>query len=193
MRKLFKMLLVSAAAGSSFGLAADTDPKVALFETNLGNFVVETYSSKAPETAANFVDLVESGFYDGLIFHRVIPNFVVQAGGMDTNMQSKEPPRTIKNESDNGLQNLGRTLSMARTSDPDSASSQFFVNLQHNPHLDYKPGAWGYAVFGKVVGGWEVIEKIAALETGPGDVPTSQAIIQKAGMVERADVQELLD
>lgn len=193
MRKFFKMLLASASIGSGFGLSADTDTQVALFETNHGNFVVETYSSKAPETVANFVDLVESNFYDGLIFHRVIQNFVVQAGGMDTDMQPRQTPRTIKNESDNGLQNLERTLSMARTSDPDSASSQFFVNLQHNPHLDYKPNQWGYAVFGKVVGGWEVIEKIAALETGSGDVPTSQAIIQKAAMVERADVQELLD
>ena len=187
------MLLASATVGSGFGLAADTDSQVVLFETNLGNFVVETYSSKAPETVSNFVDLVESNFYDGLIFHRVIQNFVVQAGGVDTDNQSREAPRTIKNESDNGLQNLERTLSMARTSDPDSASSQFFVNLQHNPHLDYKSGQWGYAVFGKVVGGWEVIEKIAASETGPGDVPTSQAIIQKATLVERTDVQDLLD
>lgn len=187
------MLLASATLGSSFGLSAETDSKVALFETNLGNFVVETYSSKAPETVANFVDLVESNFYDDLIFHRVIQNFVVQAGGVDTNMQSREAPRTIKNESNNGLQNLERTLSMARTNDPDSASSQFFVNLQHNPHLDYKPDVWGYAVFGKVVGGWEVIEKIAALETGSRDVPTTQAIIQKATMVERADIQDLLD
>lgn len=193
MRKFFKMLLASATVGSGFGLAADTDSKVVLFETNLGNFVVETYSSKAPETVSNFVDLVESNFYDGLIFHRVIQNFVVQAGGVDTDNQSREAPQTIKNESDNGLQNLERTLSMARTSDPDSASSQFFVNLQHNPHLDYKSGQWGYAVFGKVVGGWEVIEKIAASETGPGDVPTSQAIIQKATLVERTDVQDLLD
>lgn len=187
------MLLASATLGSGFSLAVESDQQLVLFETSHGNFVVETYSDKAPETVGNFVNLVETKFYDGLIFHRVIQNFVVQAGGMDTNMQARKPPTTIKNESDNGLLNLERTLSMARTSDPDSASSQFFINLQHNPHLDYKPDAWGYAVFGKVVGGWEVVEKIAALETGSHDVPKTQAVINKATLVERSDVQELMD
>ena len=193
MRKLLKLLFATAALGAGAGLSASADDQVVLFETTHGNFVVETYSAKAPITVENFLNLVNSRFYEGIIFHRVIAGFVIQAGGYNQNMQPRDPSATIKNESSNGLLNLERTLSMARTSDPDSASSQFFVNLMHNTHLDYQEGAPGYAVFAKVIGGWDVIESIAAAKTAPGDKPIEAIVIHKAALVDRATIDELLD
>ncbi len=158
-----------------------------LFETSLGKIVIELDDEKAPNTAKNFADYVRSGFYDGTIFHRVIPGFVVQGGGMTSGMKEKRGTESIRNEATNGLKNLRGTLSMARTSDPHSATSQFFINLVDNVMLDHKAptgAGWGYAVFGKVVEGMETVDAMAALPTGSagmhGDVPKTDITVSKA-------------
>lgn len=144
---------------------AQQNPQVAL-KTDLGTIVVELYPKEAPITVANFLEYVDSKFYDGTIFHRVIPGFVVQGGGMNFEFAGKPTRDPIKNESTNGLKNEYKTLSMARTNDPDSATSQFFINLRANPSLDAKEGKPGYAVFGIVVEGIDVVEKIVAEPRG---------------------------
>jgi cyclophilin family peptidyl-prolyl cis-trans isomerase len=144
---------------------ADTNPRVAL-KTDLGTFVIELYPQEAPITVANFLQYVDSKFYDGTIFHRVVPGFVVQGGGMTFDFSSKSTRDPIKNESNNGLRNDYQTVAMARTARPDSASSQFFVNLKSNNALDGSESKPGYTVFGKVVAGMDVVEKIAAEPLG---------------------------
>lgn len=138
---------------------ANANPKVVL-ETDLGKMTIELYPKEAPITVKNFLAYVDNKFYEGIIFHRVVDDFVVQAGGFTYDFQRKEGLPPIKNESDNGLKNLQGTLSMARTADPDSASSQFFINIKDNPSLDAAAGKPGYAVFGKVIEGFEVVKKI---------------------------------
>jgi len=134
-------------------------PKVTL-ETDLGNITVELFPGEAPITVKNFLTYIDSGFYEGIIFHRVVPGFVAQAGGLTYDFQAKETRPKIKNEAHNGLKNLEGTLSMARTSDPDSASSQFFINLADNDTLDKSDTNAGYTVFGKVIKGLETVKKI---------------------------------
>jgi cyclophilin family peptidyl-prolyl cis-trans isomerase len=136
------------------------------FETTLGGFTVELFEEEAPESAANFLQYAEDGFFDGTVFHRVVPNFVIQGGGLLPDFSQKKTRAPIKNEAKNGLKNLRGSLSMARTSDINSATSQFFVNLVDNGFLDNSPGNYGYAVFGKVTEGMDTIDKIAAVETG---------------------------
>jgi peptidyl-prolyl cis-trans isomerase B (cyclophilin B) len=157
---------------------------VVVFETNYGTFKVELYPEKAPITVNNFKSYVNEGFYNGLIFHRVIPNFVIQGGGFDVNMNKKETKTPIKLESNNGLKNQKYTIAMARTSIPDSATSQFFINLNDNNFLNYVDETNpGYAVFGKVIDGFDVIDKIANVETsnrGPyANWPREDVIIEK--------------
>lgn len=135
------------------------NPKVVL-ETDLGKMTIELYPKEAPITVKNFLAYIDNKFYEGVIFHRVVDNFVVQAGGFTYDFQPKQGLPPIKNESDNGLKNLQGTLSMARTADPDSATSQFFINIKDNPNLDAGPNKPGYAVFGKVIEGFEVVKKI---------------------------------
>lgn len=162
--------------------------KTVTFETSLGLIVIELFDDKAPISAANFRSYVRAGYYNGLIFHRVIPGFVIQGGGFEPGMKMRPPKNApIKNEAENGLNNERGTLSMARTSDINSATSQFFVNLTHNRSLDHTgkaPQQFGYAVFGKVIKGMEVVDKIAAMPTGMTggfrDVPKEDAIIVKA-------------
>lgn len=144
---------------------AESNPRVAL-KTDLGTFVIELYPQAAPITVANFLDYVDSKFYDGTIFHRVVPGFVVQGGGMTFDFSSKPTRDPIKNESNNGLGNDYQTVAMARTASPDSASSQFYVNLKNNNALDGSESKPGYTVFGKVVLGMDVVEKIAAEPRG---------------------------
>lgn len=163
-----------------------------LFETSLGKIEIELEDEKAPISAKNFADYVREGFYDGTIFHRIIPGFVVQGGGMLPGMEQKSGNPPIKNEATNGLKNLRGTLSMARTNDPHSASSQFFINLVDNPSLDHKmpTGAgWGYAVFGKVVSGMDTVDSMAKAETGQrgmhGDVPKEDILVLKASIVQQ--------
>ncbi len=167
-----------------------TKNPVVVLKTNYGDIYIELYPDKAPITVKNFLTYVKEGFYNGLIFHRVIPNFVIQGGGFDKDMNPRKPTHPpIKNESDNGLSNLRGTISMARTSDPDSASSQFFINLRDNTFLDYgkTPQKWGYAVFGKVIKGMDVVDKIASVRTTIKppyrDVPVEPVIIIKAEIV----------
>lgn len=155
--------------------------------TNFGDITLELNAEKAPITVANFLQYVEKGFYDGVIFHRVIDNFMIQGGGFDANMKQKPTDAEIKNEADNGLSNDAYTIAMARTAIPDSASSQFFINIVDNDFLNFTaPNAngWGYCVFGKVTEGMEVIEKIKNVDTtsraGHQDVPEEPVIIEKA-------------
>jgi len=155
--------------------------------TNYGDIVLELNAEKAPITVANFLKYVENGFYDGLIFHRVINDFMIQGGGFDTEMIQKQTEAEIKNEADNGLSNDQHTIAMARTSVPDSASSQFFINVNDNSFLNHTAptaSGWGYCVFGKVTEGTDVIDKIKAVETGSNgghqDVPVEPVIIEKA-------------
>jgi peptidyl-prolyl cis-trans isomerase A (cyclophilin A) len=136
------------------------------FETSLGDFTIEFYEKEAPESVANFMRYIDDGFFDGTIFHRIVPGFVIQGGGFTEDMSQKRTKPPVKNEADNGLKNSRGTLSMARTNDINSATSQFFVNLKDNDFLDHSRGNFGYAVFARVTQGMEVIDKIAAVETG---------------------------
>ncbi len=161
------------------------------FETTLGNLIIELDDEKAPNTAKNFADYVRSGFYDGTIFHRIIPGFVVQGGGMESGMNQKKGNDPIRNEATNGLKNLRGTLSMARTNDPHSATSQFFINLTDNAALDHRAptgAGWGYAVFGKVVEGMDVVDAMAKVPTGSvgfhSDVPKTDISVVKAAIIQ---------
>jgi cyclophilin family peptidyl-prolyl cis-trans isomerase len=160
------------------------------FETTMGSFTVELYEKEAPLSAKNFLDYVDSGHFDGTVFHRVIPGFVIQGGGLTADMRQKQTRAPIRNEADNGLKNRRGTLSMARTNDPHSATSQFFVNLVDNAFLDPGRGGAGYAVFGAVVEGMDVVDKIAAVKTGSKgghqDVPVTPIEVTSARRVEKA-------
>jgi peptidyl-prolyl cis-trans isomerase A (cyclophilin A) len=153
------------------------------FETSLGDFTVELFEKDAPLSVANFLSYIDAEFFDGTIFHRIVPGFVIQGGGFTEDMTQKKTQSPVKNEADNGLKNKRGTLSMARTSDINSATSQFFVNLKDNEFLDHSRGNFGYAVFAQVTEGMDVIDKIAAVETGRkrgfDDVPV-EAVIMKS-------------
>ena len=159
-------------------------------KTNMGDIVLEMDEEKAPVTVANFLEYVREGFYDGLIFHRVIENFMIQGGGMGPDMQEKETRDPIENEADNGLSNEAYTVAMARTMAPHSATAQFFINVKDNLFLDHKSkdmNGWGYAVFGRVVEGREVVDAIKSVATATrgfdGDVPVDPVVIEQAVVV----------
>lgn len=161
-------------------------------ETTMGNIVIELNQEKAPNTVANFLEYVKSGHYDGTIFHRVIDGFMIQGGGMDANMKEKSTNAPIQNEADNGLKNEVGTIAMARTSDPDSATAQFFINVKDNSFLNFSgknPQGWGYAVFGKVTEGMDIVNKIKGVPTGKygfhADVPTTPVVITHAKVIEK--------
>ena len=162
----------------------------AVLRTNYGDITLALDSDKAPETVANFVKYVNDGFYDGTIFHRVIPNFMIQGGGFTDDMEQKPTGAPIQNEAGNGLSNKVGTIAMARTSDPHSATAQFFINVSDNNFLDKAQAqdGWGYAVFGKVVDGMDVINKIKAVATGTSgfhrDVPKDTVLIESAEILE---------
>ena len=137
-----------------------------VFETSHGDIEIELFEKEAPESVKNFLQYVDDGHYAGTIFHRVIADFMIQGGGMDAGFSSKKTRAPIKNEAKNGLKNERGTLAMARTNDINSATSQFFINLKDNDFLDNKPGSFGYAVFGRVTEGLDVVDKIAAVKTG---------------------------
>jgi len=155
-----------------------------VFETSKGAFTIELFPDEAPVTVENFLQYVDDGFFDGTVFHRVIPKFVIQGGGFTEAMKQKPTRASITNEADNGLKNLRGTLSMARTSDVNSATSQFFVNLADNAFLDHGSRDFGYAVFGKVVDGLDVVDAIAAVKTGNRgghqDVPVEPVVVNRA-------------
>ncbi len=185
------LFLFSISAGASAAGSDSRSSNMVKFSTSLGDILIEMLPDEAPLSVDNFLEYVNSGFFDGTIFHRVIPGFVIQGGGMEPGMQQKPTRDPIKNEADNGLRNLIATLSMARTNDPDSATSQFFINLKNNDFLDHRnktPSGWGYAVFARVIEGMDVVEKIAAVRTatvGPhGDVPEEDVVLIKAEVTE---------
>ena len=159
-----------------------------LLTTNHGQITLELDADKAPKTVENFLSYVKSGHYDGTIFHRVIDGFMIQGGGFSPDMRQKPTEDNVENEANNGLTNDRYTIAMARTSDPHSASAQFFINVSDNDFLNY-PGSdgWGYCVFGKVTSGTEVVDKIGKVDTGRrsmfSDVPTEDVIIEKAEIV----------
>lgn len=167
-----------------------TSPRVKL-QTNQGDILIELNAEKAPNTVANFLNYVNSGFYDGTVFHRVINNFMIQGGGFEAGMKQKPTEAPVKNEADNGLKNNKYTLAMARTSDPHSATAQFFINVADNDFLNFTAptsNGWGYAVFGQVVEGTEIVDKIKGVRTGNKgfhqDVPVEDVIIEKATVAE---------
>ncbi|MFQ3230102.1 peptidylprolyl isomerase [Reinekea sp.] len=162
-----------------------------LMKTSMGDITIKLNVEKAPKSAENFKSYVEKGFYDGLVFHRVINGFMVQGGGFEPGMKQRETDAPIDNEANNGLKNTKYTLAMARTMDPHSATGQFFINVSDNSFLDHKSetvDGWGYAVFGEVTEGTDVVERIKAVPTtmksGHQDVPTEDVIIEKATMVD---------
>lgn len=184
----FKALLGSLILGMTMTAAA-AEPVRVLMETSMGDITLELDADKAPKSTANFVQYVEDKHFDGLVFHRVIKGFMIQGGGYDASYAQRKTRAPIENEAKNGLKNARGTIAMARTSDPHSASSQFFINHSDNTFLDY-PGqdGWGYAVFGKVVDGMDVVDKIAEVPTGAirpfgRDVPVEQVVIEKVTVV----------
>ena len=183
MKKIFAFLF--ALALSLPALAAN--PMVEM-KTSMGTLVIELYADKAPKSVDNFLQYVKDGFYDGVVFHRVIDGFMIQGGGFEPGMKEKKTRAPIQNEAKNGLRNEPGTLAMARTQDPHSASAQFFINLVNNTPLDYPSrDGWGYAVFGKVVQGFDVVQKIAKVPTGNAgffqNVPATPVIIESAKLL----------
>lgn len=159
--------------------------------TNYGDITLKLFEDKAPETVANFIQYVKDGHYNNTIFHRVIGNFMIQGGGFEAGMIQKPTNSPIKNEADNGVANAVGTIAMARTSDPHSATAQFFINVNDNTFLNYRASSlegWGYAVFGEVVEGMDVVNAIKAVETtsraGHQDVPVKDVIIESAEIIE---------
>jgi cyclophilin family peptidyl-prolyl cis-trans isomerase len=176
-RDLVALLLVALALASVPAIAAE---RVEI-ETSKGVITVDLFPQQAPATVANFLRHVDARFYDGLVFHRVVPDFVVQAGGYDASLQYREPLGTVENESVKGLRNERGTLAMARQNDPDSATSQFYINLRDNDFLDAQGAKPGYTVFGRVTGGMSVVDEIGLVETGMregmADVPKEPIVI----------------
>lgn len=159
------------------------------FKTSKGTFTVQLFDKQAPITVENFLQYADDGFFAGTVFHRIIPGFMIQGGGLDANLKNKAGQRApIENEAKNGLKNKRGTLSMARTNDVNSATSQFFVNVADNEFLDNKPGSFGYAVFGRIAAGMEVIDAIAAVKTGNKgmhqDVPVEAVTIESVRRVD---------
>ncbi len=159
-------------------------------DTSMGEIELELFEDQAPKTTANFIEYVKSGHYDGTIFHRVIDGFMIQGGGMTADMEEKPTREPIENEAENGLKNDAYTVAMARTSHPDSATAQFFINVKKNDFLNFKsksPDGWGYAVFGKVASGHGVVNKIKGVATSRKgyheDVPQNHIVINKAEIV----------
>ncbi len=156
-------------------------------KTTQGDIKLELDAEKAPHTVANFLQYVESGHYNGTIFHRVIDNFMIQGGGFTADMVQKNAPHTVDNEANNGLKNDRATIAMARTSDPHSAGAQFFINVKDNDFLNFSaptPQGWGYCVFGKVTEGMDIVDAIKGVSTGRGDVPNEPITITEVTVVD---------
>jgi len=178
-----KILIIIMIFFSTVVSAQATKDEIITIETSEGNITVHLDGKRAPITVSNFVTLIKADYFDNSIFHRVIENFMIQGGGFDENMNNLESLNTIPNESGNGLPNLRGTIAMARTSDPHSANAQFFINTKDNRSLNPKSGRWGYAVFGTVIEGMEVVDKISMKPTGPkgrfkSDVPSETVLIR---------------
>lgn len=185
MRRLLLPALFAALCALSGGVRADDKKPVVLMETNFGTIKIELNAEKAPNTVKNFLQYVDDKHFDGTIFHRVISNFMIQGGGFQPGLQEKKTRAAIKNEADNGLKNERGTIAMARTPDPHSATAQFFINVKDNAGLNHTAkdeDGWGYCVFGKVIDGMDVVDKIKAVRTanrgGHGDVPVEDVVIK---------------
>ncbi|MDX1555058.1 MAG: peptidylprolyl isomerase [Xanthomonadales bacterium] len=167
--------------GSDENTQPSSNPR-AVIHTSMGDITLELFAQEAPVTVENFIAYANDGFYNGTVFHRVISHFMIQGGGLTADLKTKPTADPIVNESSNGISNGRGTVAMARTSDPDSATSQFFINVQDNPNLDNRPMAPGYTVFGKVVGGMEVVDEIRFVETTSNppyhDVPVEPVVIE---------------
>ena len=182
MKRLMPLVLaLTLGAAGALAQQQPADPQVTI-HTNRGDIRLELYPEKAPKTVENFLRYAREGFYSGTIFHRVISYFMIQGGGMTADLQPRPTREPIVNEADNGLKNLRGTIAMARTNDIDSATSQFFINVEMNSPLDHtgreNSTAWGYAVFGRVIEGMEVVDEIRFVETDPRDVPLKPVVIE---------------
>jgi len=200
MQKLKQLIAIPLLLISAYAISAEVEqqpqssPQV-LLETSVGDITLELNAQKAPKTVANFLKYVESGFYNGTIFHRVIDDFMIQGGGFTTDYTKKKTRAPIKNEADNRLRNTVGTIAMARTRDPHSATAQFFINVNNNSSLDFREKrvrAWGYAVFGRVIKGMDVIYNIKSVATGAGgpfgqNAPQTQIVIKKASVITTAE------
>jgi cyclophilin family peptidyl-prolyl cis-trans isomerase len=183
-----KRLLLSTFLLISLNTLAQAQPSVEI-KTSQGSIIVELNSEKAPNTVANFLQYVNDGHYSGTVFHRVISNFMIQGGGMDKDLNEKPTRKPVRNEANNGLTNAVGTIAMARTGDPHSATSQFFINVAKNDflnHTDESERGWGYTVFGKVVKGMNVVEKIARIPTDGGDMPLQTITIESVTVLPAA-------
>jgi len=188
MKNLLLTLLLLAISNGA--LAADKVPAHphVKFETTEGTIVLELEGRRAPVTVANFLQLIDSGYFDGTVFHRVVPDFVIQGGGFTPGLELKESDEYIFNESGNGLKNMRGTIVMARQDDPHTAKAQFFINLKDNGSLDPQPTRWGFAVFGYVIEGMDIVDKISNVPSGPAgrfpsDVPNVPVVIKTASRV----------
>ena len=186
------LLACAVALSMETGAGAVDKPVKVKLTTTMGDIILELYPDKAPATVANFLQYVKDGFYNGTVFHRVIDGFMVQGGGLTADLQKKSTRAPIKNEADNGLKNEPYTVAMARTNDPDSATSQFFINVADNKPLNFRgknPRDWGYTVFGGVVQGKDVVDKIRAVSTGTQgmyeNVPTTPVVITQATIMSK--------
>jgi cyclophilin family peptidyl-prolyl cis-trans isomerase len=191
MFSLFALFLFTVTGQPAAAKGPADKPRVRM-TTSLGVVELELDAQRAPGTVRNFMNYVESGFYNGMIFHRVIPGFMIQGGGFVPGMREKTTGVPVKNEADNGLKNLAGTIAMARTSDPQSAAAQFFINTADNPSLDHRDKTdrgWGYAVFGKVTKGMDVVKKIESVSTRTvgsfQDVPVKDVVIQKVESIKK--------
>ena len=187
LRRHFFAIVTGLTLAGTFNLTQAAEmPRVSL-KTNMGEIVLELYPEKAPKSVANFLQYVKNGHYNGTIFHRVIMDFMIQGGGFDKNLQQKPTSAPIENEARNGLKNVSYSIAMARTGDPHSATAQFFINTNNNRPLDYpSQDGWGYAVFGKVIKGTEVVDKIKSVAVGNQgmhqNVPTVPVVIESAAI-----------
>lgn len=191
MKNVFGLVLIMLVALQSAAAAdqAAVNPRVVL-ETAKGPIVIELFPQKAPATVKNFLAYVDTGFYDGTVFHRVIPKFMIQGGGLTADMHKKPTEKPVSNEADNNLKNTRGTVAMARTGEPHSATSQFFINIADNEFLDHRgktPQGWGYAVFGRVAEGMAVVDAISGVKTSNSgmfqDVPVEPVVIEKVQRV----------
>ena len=188
MKRLFLALLILAPSFTALAQGKVPAHPHVKFETTEGTIVLELDGRRAPVTVGNFLELIDSGYFDGTIFHRVVPDFVIQGGGFTPGFELKESDEFIFNESGNGLKNMRGTIVMARQEDPHTAKAQFFINVSDNKSLDPQPTRWGFAVFGYVIEGMDVVDNISNLPTGPGgnfptDVPNVPVVIKAATRV----------
>jgi len=189
MRTLLRLTILASTLAALGFLPAGAHAQKVRVETNLGSFVIQLHPDRAPLTVENFLSYVDEGHYEGTIFHRVVHGFVAQGGGYTEDLEEKPAERRVVNESGNGLSNLRGTVGMARTNEPHSATSQFYINLADNLDLNPRPTRWGYTVFGTVVEGMDVVDEIGHRPTGPGgpfqrDVPLEPIVIQKVERIE---------